>query len=251
MKRLSALLILIIAFWAAPANAQFSRIVTVTAQNNNGTQAAIYASPFTIKAGANCTWSISGTVATFNCSGSGGSSSFSAITTGTNTTAAMTLGSGSSILETGTGKIDLSGGDDGGFVLPTFTNEADVAGSLSYSPDEGYIGNDGMQPVQFLTSLNYQNSFTCGTLTDCSGADPITNPGAFIYTGEPSLVSGTPSAVTVSGLAFSDVTSYVCTISDETSATSLIKYTKIDESSFTITGPAAVTDKISYICVGN
>lgn len=58
--------------WAIPVKAQFSRINTVTLRNSNDTQAAIYASPYTIKLGAGCTWSISGTVATLSCAAGGG-----------------------------------------------------------------------------------------------------------------------------------------------------------------------------------
>lgn len=72
-----ALLALILA--ARPARAQFSHINTITLQNNDGSQAAFFASPFILKVGSNCTWSVTNTVATFNCSGSAGSVAWDSI----------------------------------------------------------------------------------------------------------------------------------------------------------------------------
>lgn len=66
MKKLALLLFAVLAL-AIPARAQFSRITSVTLQNGAGTQAAFYTSPFTLKVGAACTWSVTGTTATFNC----------------------------------------------------------------------------------------------------------------------------------------------------------------------------------------
>lgn len=69
MKRF--LLPLLLLLLTQPAAAQFSRINSITLQNGNGTQAAFFASPFTLKVGTHCTWSVTGTVATMDCSGGG------------------------------------------------------------------------------------------------------------------------------------------------------------------------------------
>lgn len=66
------LLPLLLLLGAIPTHAQFSRINSITLTNNNNTQAAFFASPFTLKVGANCTWSVTGTIATLNCAGGGG-----------------------------------------------------------------------------------------------------------------------------------------------------------------------------------
>lgn len=70
MKKLLIFLALL-AGSAVPTQAQFSRITSVTLQNSNSTQAAFYTSPYTVKVGAGCTWSITGTIATLNCTGTG------------------------------------------------------------------------------------------------------------------------------------------------------------------------------------
>lgn len=71
MKRLLALLIFLFCF-LQPVQAQFSRIDSIQLDNSDNSQAAFYTSPFVIKVGATCTWSILGTTATINC-GAGGS----------------------------------------------------------------------------------------------------------------------------------------------------------------------------------
>jgi hypothetical protein len=92
-----------------PAHAQFSRIIGITGTQNNNAQDFYAASPFTIKAGANCTWATVGTTHTFNCSGGAAASvPFSGITGSTNTTAAMICGTGCSISTTGSGTISAT-----------------------------------------------------------------------------------------------------------------------------------------------
>lgn len=104
-RRLLGLALLVLCV-APSASAQFSRITSITGQQNTGTQAFFAASPFTIKAGAACTWSVAGTVYTFNCGGGAASSvPFSGITSSTNTTAAMLVGTGASLAPTGSGTI--------------------------------------------------------------------------------------------------------------------------------------------------
>lgn len=88
-----ALFIALFALIAAiPARAQFSQILTIQLQNSNGTVAQTFSSPFTLKVGAGCTWSITGTVATFTCAGGGGG-----VTTLNGLSGAITLAAGTSI----------------------------------------------------------------------------------------------------------------------------------------------------------
>jgi len=66
-------LALLFCFLATPAFAQFSRITSIRGQTNTGATAFFAASPFTIKAGANCSWTTVGTstIHTFNCTSAG------------------------------------------------------------------------------------------------------------------------------------------------------------------------------------
>lgn len=130
MKRLLALLIIIAGcLLPVPAHAQFSRIIGITLRQNNNSLAAYYSSPFTIKAGPNCSWSISGTTGTFDCSGGAASSvPFSGITSGTNTTATMVCGTGCSISTTGTGTISAT---PGGAVSSVQYNNAGAFGGIT------------------------------------------------------------------------------------------------------------------------
>ena len=92
----------------------------------------------------------------------------------------------------------------------------------------------------------------CGTTSTCAA----TNISATlkIVKGSAPLVSGTPSTVTISGIspAFTSSSSYVCTVTDATTATNnLLKVANVSGSSFTITGPNTLTDVINYVCAGN
>lgn len=91
----------------------------------------------------------------------------------------------------------------------------------------------------------------CGATSTCSHTN-LLKPQ--IVKGSAPLVSGTPSTVTITGIspAFTSSTSYVCTVSEATTATNnLLKVTNVSGSSFTVTGPNTLTDTINYICVGN
>lgn len=72
MKKLLGVCILALLFCALPAHAQFSRIIQIQGRQNTNALAFTYASPFTIKAGPDCAWTVVATVATFNCAGGGG-----------------------------------------------------------------------------------------------------------------------------------------------------------------------------------
>lgn len=94
-------------------------------------------------------------------------------------------------------------------------------------------------------------AYSCGTTTTCANT---VVPAPHQIWGQVALSSGTPSTATVIGIspAYTSTTSYQCTATDMTTATNnLLKITNSSTSSFTITGPATVTDLISYICVGN
>ena|SRR5438128_4511520 len=92
---------------------------------------------------------------------------------------------------------------------------------------------------------------TCGTTATCTPAAVL---GGTVVMGSVALTSGTPSTATVTGIspAFTGTTSYVCVGTDATDATkNLIKIVNVSASSFTITGPATVTDTVNYVCVGS
>jgi len=105
--------------------------------------------------------------------------------------------------------------------------------------------------VPTLTLTNHPKVQGCGTTSTCSATALAT---AQIVQGSAPLVSGTPSTVTITGIspAFTSSTSYVCNVSEATTATNnLLKVVNVSGSSFTITGPNTVTDTITYICAGN
>lgn len=90
----------------------------------------------------------------------------------------------------------------------------------------------------------------CGTTSACSATKEINWQ---IVIGSAPLVTGTPSAVTITGIspAFTSTSSYKCTLSDQTAvATALFSVTYVSGSSFTITGGTALTDVIGYVCSG-
>lgn len=90
----------------------------------------------------------------------------------------------------------------------------------------------------------------CGTVAACS---PAIQLNAQVVYGSAALASGTPSAVTITGIspAFTSATSYRCSIAGQSSpTTALLSIANVSGSSFTITGPATSTVVINYICVG-
>ncbi len=98
----------------------------------------------------------------------------------------------------------------------------------------------------------YPVMFSCATTSTCSNTALGTT--ARIFFGSAPLVSGTPSAVTITGIspAFTSSSTYVCTVTDATTATNnLLKVVNVSGSSFTITGPNTLTDTINFQCTGN
>jgi hypothetical protein len=71
VKRFFLLPILFLLGLAMPAHAQFSRIISIQLLNNNNTVAQSFQSNFSFKVGTHCTWSVTGTVATLDCTGAG------------------------------------------------------------------------------------------------------------------------------------------------------------------------------------
>jgi hypothetical protein len=106
-------------------------------------------------------------------------------------------------------------------------------------------------PVSNLTLANHALVSNGGTTTTCANT-PATN--ARIVFGTVPLTTGTPSTATVTGIspAFTSAASYVVVVTQTTSATgNLLKVANVDGTSFTVTGPTAVTDVISYLAIGN
>lgn len=90
---------------------------------------------------------------------------------------------------------------------------------------------------------------SCGTTVACAGT--VTLNVKLVYGSAP-LTSGSPSTATLTGLPFTSATTYSCAGTDATTATNnLIKFANASGASTVITGPATVTDSISYICTGN
>ena len=90
----------------------------------------------------------------------------------------------------------------------------------------------------------------CGTATTCAATG---QSNARMVYGSAPLVSGAPSTATVTSIspAFASSSTYVCTVTAESApAGALFSVANVSGSSFTITGPAAVTTVMNYICVG-
>ncbi len=104
--------------------------------------------------------------------------------------------------------------------------------------------------VANLTVSNHAKVQSCGASSTCSHT---AETGSQIVYGSAPLVSGSPSAVTVTGIspAFTSSSTYSCAVSDDTTAiaTGLV-LTYVSGSSFTVTGPATSSDVVSYVCVG-
>lgn len=89
----------------------------------------------------------------------------------------------------------------------------------------------------------------CGTTTTC--AKTVQTLPIIVY-GTVALSSGTPSTATLTALPFTSTASYVCSGTNQTTATNnLIKFANASASSTVITGPNTLTDVIGYQCVGN
>jgi hypothetical protein len=135
-----------------------------------------------------------------------------------------------------------------GIAAPQLVMANNFAGTLSpsaLSANRAWVMPDAPGTVSLATAQS------CGTTSTCSATNILNGKLAF---GSAPLVSGTPSAVTVSGIspAFTSRSSYICTATDVTNAgNNLLKVVNVSSSSFTITGPNGITDTINYICVGN
>lgn len=89
---------------------------------------------------------------------------------------------------------------------------------------------------------------SCGTTVACAGTNM--SSVKMVYGSAP-LTSGSPSTATLTGLPFTSSTTYNCSATDATTATNnLLKVANASGASTVITGPATITDTISYVCVG-
>ena len=120
------------------------------------------------------------------------------------------------------------------------TTSAQLRGIVS---DESGTGAALFAGSPFLPSIQL-----CGTTTTC--AKTVQSSAIIVY-GTVPLSSGAPSTATITALPFTSTSSYVCTVTEASSATgNLLKVVNASASSTVITGPATVTDTINYICVG-
>lgn len=110
------------------------------------------------------------------------------------------------------------------------------------------LQTDGANPQQASWVLPTR-PFDCGTTSTCANT-ALTN--FHIIIGQATLVSGTPSTVTVTGISptFTSSSSYRCVCNNQTVANSCIAVPATG-TSVTITGPNTVTDTVVYQCMGN
>jgi hypothetical protein len=111
------------------------------------------------------------------------------------------------------------------------------------------LSDNGDTPSQISRRVDTARVFSCGTSVACANTVVATPIEVF---GTAPLSSGAPSTATLTGLPFTSSTSYVCTVTDNTSATgALLKVVNASGASTVITGPTTVTDVIGYACIGN
>jgi hypothetical protein len=138
----------------------------------------------------------------------------------------------------------LGGNNNGGNINLT-------AGGASGSGVAGKV-NFGVGILNAIAGVQQNGTaigINCGTTTSCANtAAPLMR----IVYGQAPLVSGTPSTAVVTGIspAFTSTTSFECSADNNTTQANNVKIANTSTSSVTITGPNAVTDVISYICVG-
>ena len=158
----------------------------------------------------------------------------------------------SRLLSPADGRLTLQTNTGTVFTGLTFGSEVSTNPRLAISGTNINIIQGDASAGGTFTAGNIPAMSACGTTSTCGNTAISTN--ARIVIGSAPLVSGTPSAVTISGIspAFTSTTSYKCTVSDQTAvATALFSVTYVSGSSFTITGGTALTDTVGYICAGN
>jgi hypothetical protein len=109
----------------------------------------------------------------------------------------------------------------------------------------------GTAPLVVASTTPVANLTCVPTTYNASGTQQA---GTHIVFGNGTLVSGAPSALTVTltgSAVFTSNSSYVVTASNGTTAANALKVTYASGSSFTITGPNTVTDAVTWMAVGN
>lgn len=124
---------------------------------------------------------------TLTATGGGGSSAFSALTSGTNTTAAMVIGTGASLAASGSGTI----------VATSATGNAATATVLATPRAINGVNFDGGAPITVTAAAG---TLTGTTLASNVVNSSITSVGAGINLGTPSALVGTNITGTASGL---------------------------------------------------
>lgn len=153
-----------------------------------------------------------------------------------------------------------------GHWLTGLDNTYDIGATGATRPRSVYVGTQlflqvatGTAPlvvsstttVPNLTASNHPKVQACGTTSTCSATAMTSGQ---IVQGSAALVSGTPSAVTITAIspAFTSTATYNCTATEITNpANNLLSVTKVSGSSITITGPNTLTDVVAFICAGN
>lgn len=158
----------------------------------------------------------------------------------------------SRLLTAADGRLSLQTNAGTTFSALTFGSEVNTNVRLASSGTAFSVALGDGTAGGTLTAGNIAAMQSCGTTTTCSATAIAT--GARIVFGSAPLVSGTPSTATITGIspAFTSSSTYFCTVTNATTATNnLLKVANVSGSSFTITGPATITDVINYQCIGN
>lgn len=143
----------------------------------------------------------------------------------------------------------IGGGTPGSGAFTTISATGQITSTLATGTAPIVIASTTTVPN--LTLSNHPKVQACGATSACSAIATLTGQVVF---GSAPLVSGTPSTVTITGIspAFTSSSSYVCIVSEATTAANnLLKVANVSGSSFTITGPNTLTDIINYVCAGN
>lgn len=103
-------------------------------------------------------------------------------------------------------------------------------------------------------TVNGTVDYSCGTTSTCSPVDD--SAAQWSFSGSAALVSGTPSAVTITGFspAFTSTATYTCIVTPVGASAAIaaagLAVGNTSASSITITGPDSVTTVANYSCKG-
>jgi len=173
------------------------------------------------------TWTTTGTAATCTV----------AVQTSSDNISFSTVGTAQTCTSSGAYWVNATAANFTRVNITAFTASGANTPSIAFTLAESL----GAVPVYSITN--------CGTTTTCTPNATLSNPQIKIVVGTCTAAAATTCTVTAMP-AFTSTTSYVCNVTDQTTAANgALKAANVSSSSFTIT-TASSSDTFSYVCVG-